>query len=487
MPITFAQPDPMSPEIQSAAGATEQWSKDLPSLTRLYEQAMQGQTQASIASAHNATQMNAAQLGASGHDSQSANALYEHAREFNQSQQVSQRDAFHAQVQQQQMQEQAQLHAWLNQQQLSQAESMKLQRMQNAVGEVMADPNLSDEEKTNLAMQLKTGIDPLRQRVEMQKAKLEEEMVGKAHHAAAQQQAWEDGNDEQRAKMFQAKTFTFAEEDGQPIMNPETGKPQKFFLNKDGVPLRFPQDATAGKDKGSEGKGAEVLMDRVTKYEQHAMDMAIKQRKADLDAWELKREATMRSPDEKKRIDPGPMPGDTSIATYMKNFLDEMPGYADMRAALSNRGGRGQNQPGQTSPQPDQPSGGPPETPAAFGPPEPPLSAFDKSESKPFDYHDPKGLTEVQKSQLSKWDAAISDLQGRDDLPKHSALTAIQGIRRTKQLLSQYGWLMNVDGKWNPKITQEDREYIEWARNEAKAIPVKGRFVAGSAQDSASP
>jgi hypothetical protein len=88
-----------------------------------------------------------------------------------QQQQIQQKQAQPFQLQQQAAQLQAQLaqqHARLQQQlsqtQLTQTEQMQLQRMQNAIGAVNANDNLSDEEKKDAIMQLQTHISPLQQR-----------------------------------------------------------------------------------------------------------------------------------------------------------------------------------------------------------------------------------------------------------------------------------------------------------------------------------
>lgn len=61
-------------------------------------------------------------------------------------------------------QQHAQLQAQLSQTQLTQTEQMNLQRMQNAIGAVNANDNLSDEEKHDAIMQLQTHISPLQMR-----------------------------------------------------------------------------------------------------------------------------------------------------------------------------------------------------------------------------------------------------------------------------------------------------------------------------------
>jgi len=90
--------------------------------------------------------------------------LDEHAYEFDASRLPSQRDTFHAQVQQDNMVHHAVTQSWLNQQQLTQGEEMRLQRMRNTQSEIMDDENLTDDQKKDALTMLRTGMDPLQRR-----------------------------------------------------------------------------------------------------------------------------------------------------------------------------------------------------------------------------------------------------------------------------------------------------------------------------------
>lgn len=100
-----------------------------------------------------------------------------------------------------QQQQNFQLQANLQAVELSQQEKMRLQRMKNAIGEVEADGSLSAQEKNDLIMQLKTGIDPLQHRLAAQRVQIEqmqkEEMVKQYQMRAAL--------DEQKLKVHTAK------------------------------------------------------------------------------------------------------------------------------------------------------------------------------------------------------------------------------------------------------------------------------------------
>jgi hypothetical protein len=89
--------------------------------------------------------------------------------------QVQARDQFAQEQENSRQQQQFQLQAQLHDIELSQQERMRLVRMKNAVGEVSADPTLSDGEKAEMIAQLKTGISPLQTR--LAKEKLQQEQL----------------------------------------------------------------------------------------------------------------------------------------------------------------------------------------------------------------------------------------------------------------------------------------------------------------------
>lgn len=74
------------------------------------------------------------------------------------------RDQFLAQRQQDEMQERFRLQAELQQTELTQAEQMRMQRLQAAVAHVSSDPSLNDGQRADLITQIRTGLDPLQQR-----------------------------------------------------------------------------------------------------------------------------------------------------------------------------------------------------------------------------------------------------------------------------------------------------------------------------------
>lgn len=73
------------------------------------------------------------------------------------------------------------LQAELQQTELTQAEQMRLSRMKNAIGEVASDPTLAEDEKAAIITRLRTGIDPLEQRLVRSRLAAEAQM--KNQHA----------------------------------------------------------------------------------------------------------------------------------------------------------------------------------------------------------------------------------------------------------------------------------------------------------------
>lgn len=88
---------------------------------------------------------------------------------------VSQTEKFRADSEMARDRQRFQLQAELQQTELSQQENMRLARMKNAVGEVQADASLSDEDKADLMIQLRTGIDPLQHRLAKQRLAMDQQ------------------------------------------------------------------------------------------------------------------------------------------------------------------------------------------------------------------------------------------------------------------------------------------------------------------------
>jgi hypothetical protein len=258
MPVVFAQPEPMAPDIQEQGGRADVMTKDFPTIAGMYEAANRNALAASTATAQNATHASIAQAQIAAQGGEAAEQLRQRQHEFAASQRPSERDQYLASVQAASSQQHAQLQSWLQGQELSQAESMRLQRMQNALGDIQADPNLDDESKTNLMTQLKTGIDPLRQRVENSKAKMQEQQAQQVLHANAQQTSMENMDAASRSAEFQKRVVS--------LPDPQTGEMRPFYTDHKGDLKAIPFDE--GKAKPAAAEKPEKPWDAVHEQKQ---------------------------------------------------------------------------------------------------------------------------------------------------------------------------------------------------------------------------
>lgn len=177
MPIEFKAADPLDVNAASGYGAAQQFSHDLPAIAGLYESA-----------GRNRSQSEQAALDRQAHAQQAIAGLSQRTNEFNAAQDhATQRDLFESTHAIEMQQQKAQLTDWLNGRELSQKEALRLQSMENGVADVLQNPDLSGEEKQNLVMKLRTGIDVYRQRQERAMA-AQEEAHAKAYVDQAKRQ-----------------------------------------------------------------------------------------------------------------------------------------------------------------------------------------------------------------------------------------------------------------------------------------------------------
>lgn len=145
MPISFEQPAPVDADLYSQVGFLEQQQRGM----QQARQAALQQQESNRAEAQLAMQ---------------AAAQGQHAYEFDQSRMPSARDFFESEQRSQGLQEQASIAAQLHQVQLSQGEEMRRTRLESALDFVRNRPDLNDEEKQDMVMQIQTGLSPLQQR-----------------------------------------------------------------------------------------------------------------------------------------------------------------------------------------------------------------------------------------------------------------------------------------------------------------------------------
>lgn len=178
MPVVFAQPQPFSPTISSEAGAAEQFTRFAPILQRQQEAvaeqyARNFATSASLASANADRGQRGAEFAA-GQDFR-RQALQVQAGQDAAQMQLKANMALQAeQSQMAEMRERARLQTEVNQAELSHREKVEMNRLQMALGAVQNNPDLTAQEKNDLALQLQTKIDPYQQRVSRARVQQEE-------------------------------------------------------------------------------------------------------------------------------------------------------------------------------------------------------------------------------------------------------------------------------------------------------------------------
>ena len=99
------------------------------------------------------------------------------------------------------------------QDQLSQGERIRMQQLQQAMGAIDADPNLTDVERADMRLQIQTGLSPLQQRAARQHL-MQQEMQTKAmQQQMAQQQALTEQNAQFRARSLDQRVSVITNPD----------------------------------------------------------------------------------------------------------------------------------------------------------------------------------------------------------------------------------------------------------------------------------
>lgn len=263
MPIVIAQPSMVSPQISSAYGAAEQWSKDFPNLERQQQSIAEANMAASRQAAGLAAQTQALSAQAYAHGSSLANQRW---LQEGQLQAEAGRTEYLEQARQANVQQQAELTDWLNSRQMTMADNQRLTRLNSGLSAVEADEragNLTPQEATALKLQLRTGIDPLQQRQEAQKAKMMEMQVQEAQHNMARAKAAEVQNQEFEARLKEQGHGVFR------MIDPDTGKSHTLIQNP--TTGEWYNPLTAGGRSGSSAKADDLELSTKT------MDAARKQ------------------------------------------------------------------------------------------------------------------------------------------------------------------------------------------------------------------
>lgn len=264
MPILYAPPEPVSPQISSGYGAAAQWTQDASILQRGTEaiaQAAQAnaarQQQANAQAAQNALHQQQLNLQAQSLAQQGdiqRQQLGERARESDQSRDL-QAAEFGANLQQQPLmqQQRAELQVWANGQELTQADVIRNQHMQNAVSAVMNDPSFdSDPEARDAALlQLRTGIDSFKQRMQKQQAAQVEQRTQDAAQQGHIMAALTSADETTRRQAMDQLSVK--------RVNPQTGQEEEFYFSPHtGKYEPFQFQKTTGSAAGVAGEKLEV-------------------------------------------------------------------------------------------------------------------------------------------------------------------------------------------------------------------------------------
>jgi hypothetical protein len=118
----------------------------------------------------------------------------------------------------------AQLSTWQMGQEMGMQDQMRYSHMKAAVSEVMNNPDLSDEEKVNLGMKIKTGIDMYDERMKNVRANKENEMMQVQLHTAAREEAMRTQNENNWAAMAPGGIYTHTNPDGTQVDIMRDGK-----------------------------------------------------------------------------------------------------------------------------------------------------------------------------------------------------------------------------------------------------------------------
>lgn len=446
MPITFAQPEPMAPEIQQQGGRAQIMQQNNQTLARLYETAMQGDTQASIASAHNATQAGIAhgQQVASATAAEEQNAL--RRQEFQAQQQPSERDQYLIQARMQEQEQHAMLQGWLQNQQMTQAEVMQKQKLENGLGglqEALQNGTIDQGEFNTGAMMLKTHLDPLNVKAETQMAKQMQQQKQMALDAEAQGMSIEQLHAQQRAKDFEKGVIR--REDG-----------SQWYLDPKGALHPLNDVASAATGKG--GKAEQPLNEEGLSAAEYA-----KQRHAVIR--ELDKKIAERDKMSKFDMTTGKAigkPGDAGItAEERQRFLQE-----DLHdAGLDPSGWKPSNK---GSPADTTASTFPTATPGAPGVPggtvqAPPPTDADLKAMQPFDRMKPETMAPEQKRMMATFSRTHADLRGRTDLPEKKRWAA-------EDALTDMMYLIERRGSYQ-KLTGDEKKKYDAAEKIAASIP----------------
>lgn len=426
MPILYEPPQPFAPSISASYGQAEQFDRIAPLLA-----------QQQIANQH--AQLQAAAIGqqgaiAAGHqmmqEEQFRQGLYQHGYDAAAGRNLAAAEAdARIRAAPELARQHAELSAWLSNQEMTQAENMRMQRMQGAVGEViqgMKEGRFSQEDGENMLMQLKTGIDGYKQRQEKAAAQHAEMQSQMLNQALARQKAAEVENQQFEAMLKQQGhgVMNWTDPDGKRhllIQNPRTGE----WYN----PVR---DSHGGEGAGgAKDRAFEYKQEQDVRKEWHD---AHKRAREQVDAWSKEK---YKDANGKEHYRYGNLAQSDEARQAWTNILMAESGM-DPNLETHVRKRLGKPMPGSGSE--GQPGGGPPSGGGERqgGPPAMTPEAA-RETWKPFDPNRPGAGNPDQQVWAQGFQQKLVEFEGREDLPPETRMRAQANIRYALSLLSEYG------------------------------------------------
>lgn len=440
MAIVYEAPQPLNTEISRLYGGAEVSTKNNPVVANTLGESnrmrlAQANAEADRSAARAArTQAIGAQMAAQASENLQRGAIaqdqFRLAQDEMEQRRLAQANQMQMQAQQVQAQERMQQQRMqaqlvMQQQELSQAEKMRMQRMQTAMTTISSDPTLDPQAKSDLILQLQAGISPLQSRLAATKLQAEDLQLQQLRKAAEMQSVFEATGQQMAAKTFEARVFTATGMDGQPMLDPQTGQPQRYYLDKSGDPQPWPPKPEA---------------EKAAKIEPFDISKAMKDAEA---------EATIAFADDKVDLD--------GKVTVSKEQLDRRNSYKLAVFERERRAYEARQRAGQQTQQAAQPSG-PVEASIDLPPVQPSVTPHDAQPGlwgngasaqqsmppiellaetqRPFNRIDPETWTPEQQSMMK----ANRELERRaKELPEDKQKQVESAVDQAEEILATYG------------------------------------------------
>lgn len=453
MPVTFEPAQPFAPAISSYYGSAMQNDADAPRLLA----AQQANREFALRAAALAQQGGGGGGGRGGGGSDIQDAINHRDDAQRQSDQFNaqlntgvQRDQYEAQSQANLQQSRFELQAQLQDVELSQQEKMRLQRLKNAKGAVLADPTLTDEEKSNLSLQLDTGINPMDERIKTQKLAqeklLKESMVedNNAKAALALQQLKGMGKNFEDRGQWNPDPTALAKESATikelyPNLSDDEVKQQAIAETiRNGAGKQMIMDSKGNFTEADHGRG------RTTSVTGAAGGTAggegtTKERPAPVfDAVHA-----YDSAEKSVSADPGIKPEDRE-AEIEKRYQARKKAFTESAAEFS---------------------GAKKEAGAADKP-------------APFDYRDPKAGTDEQKVKIMRFQTAIGELAKRTDLDPVVQQKVSQALQQAMDLTARFS---APNGQLDKSAPTAVKHKLEELKRFIQSVPDPGQSQPGNA------